>query len=170
PKLHLEIRQASLNKENPMTSRTVIAGATGLIWSNLADHLISKGWEVHGIARKPESSIPGVRPVAADLLEPEALRVTGQCSAPEVASSLGAAMPTKRRDESLIRYFAPYDPFEAGRVMGKSEKNRVRTQVRPHSLNHNCLFLSYHLLLAEELAVSIGRKHGNQKLSPTTLQ
>src|SRR5258708_7594888 len=57
-----------------MTLRAVIAGATGLIGSNLAEHLVSRGWEVHGIARKPESSIPGVRPVAADLLEPEALR------------------------------------------------------------------------------------------------
>ena len=57
-----------------MTSRAVIAGATGLIGSNLAEHLVSKGWEVHGIARKPQTGIPGVRPVAADLLEPEALR------------------------------------------------------------------------------------------------
>jgi nucleoside-diphosphate-sugar epimerase len=57
-----------------MTSRAVIAGVTGLIGSNLAEHLISKGWEVHGIARKPQSGIPGVRRIAADLLEPEALR------------------------------------------------------------------------------------------------
>jgi nucleoside-diphosphate-sugar epimerase len=57
-----------------MTGRAVIAGVTGLIGSNLAEHLVSKGWEVHGIARKPQTGIPGVRPVAADLLEPEALR------------------------------------------------------------------------------------------------
>jgi nucleoside-diphosphate-sugar epimerase len=56
-----------------MTSRALIAGVTGLIGSNLAEHLVSRGWEVHGLARKPES-IPGVRPVAADLLNPEALR------------------------------------------------------------------------------------------------
>ena len=31
-----------------MTSRAVIAGATGLIGSNLANHLVSKGWEVYG--------------------------------------------------------------------------------------------------------------------------
>jgi len=47
-----------------------------LIGSNLATHLIAKGWEVYGVARKPESSIPGVRPIAADLLEPEALRTS----------------------------------------------------------------------------------------------
>ena len=43
-----------------MTSRALIAGATCLIGGNLAEHLVSKGWEVHGLARKPESSIPGV--------------------------------------------------------------------------------------------------------------
>src|SRR5438309_2851874 len=57
-----------------MTSRALIAGATGLIGSNLANHLVSKGWEVYGVARKPQTGIPGVRPVAADLLEPESLR------------------------------------------------------------------------------------------------
>jgi nucleoside-diphosphate-sugar epimerase len=62
------------NKEKSMTGRAVIVGATGLIGSNLAEHLLSKGWEVYGIARTPQGSIPGVRPIAADLLEPEALR------------------------------------------------------------------------------------------------
>jgi nucleoside-diphosphate-sugar epimerase len=57
-----------------MATRAVIAGVTGLIGGNLAEHLVSKGWEVHGIARKPLSGIPGVRPIAADLLDPEALR------------------------------------------------------------------------------------------------
>jgi hypothetical protein len=51
-----------------MILRALIAGATGLIGSNLADHLVSKGWEVYGIARNPESSIPGVRPVAAFII------------------------------------------------------------------------------------------------------
>src|SRR6516162_2888935 len=57
-----------------MSSRALIAGVTGLIGGNLAEHLVSKGWEVYGIARKPQGGIPGARPVAADLLEPEALR------------------------------------------------------------------------------------------------
>src|SRR5215472_5963004 len=57
-----------------MASRALIAGVTGLIGGNLAEHLVSKGWGVHGIARKPQGGIPGVRPVAADLLEPKALR------------------------------------------------------------------------------------------------
>jgi nucleoside-diphosphate-sugar epimerase len=59
-----------------MASRALIAGVTGLIGSNLAEHLVSRGWEVYGIARKPQGVSPGVRPVAADLLEPEALRAS----------------------------------------------------------------------------------------------
>ena len=57
-----------------MTARAVIAGVTGLIGDNLAEHLLAKDWEAHGTARKPQSVIHGVRPVAADLLEPETLR------------------------------------------------------------------------------------------------
>ena len=59
-----------------MTRRALIAGVTGLIGSNLAEHLISKNWEVYGIARKAKSGIRGVRPIAADLLELEALRTS----------------------------------------------------------------------------------------------
>jgi nucleoside-diphosphate-sugar epimerase len=57
-----------------MTLRALIAGATGLIGSNLAEHLVTKRWEVHGIARKPQAIVAGVRPIAADLLDPAALR------------------------------------------------------------------------------------------------
>jgi nucleoside-diphosphate-sugar epimerase len=59
-----------------MTFRAVIAGATGLIGSNLAEHLIANGWEVNGIARQPQSGIRGVRTVAADLMDPQALRAS----------------------------------------------------------------------------------------------
>jgi len=59
-----------------LKSRALIAGATGLIGSNLAEHLLSKGWEVYGVARKSQTAIPRVRPVAADLLEPEELRAS----------------------------------------------------------------------------------------------
>ncbi len=59
-----------------MASRAVIAGATGIVGNNLAAHLVAKGWEVHGLARRPQTGIPGVRPVAADLLDPEALRAS----------------------------------------------------------------------------------------------
>src|SRR5258708_3866234 len=58
-----------------MTRRALIAGVTGLIGSNLAEHLISKNWDVYGLARKPSSGVRGVKPIAADLLDPEALRI-----------------------------------------------------------------------------------------------
>jgi GDP-D-mannose dehydratase len=52
-----------------MTSRALIAGVTGLIGSNLAEHLISKNWEVYGVARKPQDVVPRVQPIAADMLD-----------------------------------------------------------------------------------------------------
>jgi nucleoside-diphosphate-sugar epimerase len=54
-----------------MATRALIAGVSGIVGNNLASHLVSRGWEVHGIARKPHGGIPGVRPIAADLLDPE---------------------------------------------------------------------------------------------------
>jgi len=59
-----------------MTQRALIAGVSGIVGYNLASHLIDLGWEVHGLARKPTSNLPGVRPVAADLLKPETFRGT----------------------------------------------------------------------------------------------
>jgi nucleoside-diphosphate-sugar epimerase len=59
-----------------MASRALIAGVTGIVGNNLAAHLVSEGWEVHGLARRPQTGIPGVRPVAADLLDPEGLRAS----------------------------------------------------------------------------------------------
>ena len=81
-----------------MTLRAVIAGVTGLAGSNLAEHLISKGWEVHGVARKPQSGIPGVRPIAADLLELEASGLRSPASTPPMFSSRpGSAGRARRR-------------------------------------------------------------------------
>jgi nucleoside-diphosphate-sugar epimerase len=57
-----------------MASRALIAGVSGIVGNNLASHLVSKGWEVFGLARKPQVGIEGARPVAADLLDPESLR------------------------------------------------------------------------------------------------
>jgi len=57
-----------------MTPRALIAGVSGIVGNNLASHLISRGWEVFGLARKPQVGIAGLHPVAADLLEVGALR------------------------------------------------------------------------------------------------
>jgi nucleoside-diphosphate-sugar epimerase len=51
----------------------LIAGVTGIVGNNLAAHLISQGWQVLGLARNPSTAIPGVQPIAVDLLDPASL-------------------------------------------------------------------------------------------------
>lgn len=57
-----------------MNRRALIVGASGITGRNPAAHLVSLGWDVAGLARTPPADLPGVNPLAADLLEPEALR------------------------------------------------------------------------------------------------
>jgi nucleoside-diphosphate-sugar epimerase len=61
----------------------LIVGASGIVGSNLARHLLKQGWQVHGLARRPPTDLEGLRPVAADLLDPASLQ-----------SALGAVRPT----------------------------------------------------------------------------
>ncbi|MGI4746283.1 MAG: SDR family oxidoreductase [Janthinobacterium lividum] len=56
-----------------MTETALIVGSSGIVGNNLARHLVDKGWQVHGLARRPIAT-EGVLPVAADLLDPAALR------------------------------------------------------------------------------------------------
>ena len=58
-----------------MTSSALVIGATGVAGKNLAWHLRQRGWEVHGLARRPPLDIDGVLPIAADLLDSEFLRL-----------------------------------------------------------------------------------------------
>jgi nucleoside-diphosphate-sugar epimerase len=67
------IRTSSLNGKVTMTKTALIAGASGIVGNNLARHLLSKGWEVHGLARRPPADIEGLRPVRADLLDRDGL-------------------------------------------------------------------------------------------------
>jgi nucleoside-diphosphate-sugar epimerase len=57
-----------------MTKVALIAGVTGIVGNNLAHQLLSNGWKVHGLARRPSTHIDGVNFVAADLLDPASLR------------------------------------------------------------------------------------------------
>lgn len=57
-----------------MTRSALIAGASGIVGNNLARHLLQNGWNVAGLARNPPSDIDGLQPIAADLLDPDALR------------------------------------------------------------------------------------------------
>jgi nucleoside-diphosphate-sugar epimerase len=56
-----------------MTRIALIAGASGIVGGALAEHLVSRGWTVHGLARRPVA-IPGVLPIAADLMDAGALK------------------------------------------------------------------------------------------------
>jgi nucleoside-diphosphate-sugar epimerase len=56
-----------------MDRTALVVGASGIVGNNLANHLLDKGWAVHGLARRPPKDIPGLQPVAADLLDPSSL-------------------------------------------------------------------------------------------------
>jgi nucleoside-diphosphate-sugar epimerase len=57
-----------------MSRTALIAGVTGIVGINLAQHLLSNGWEVHGLARRASNNIEGVDFIATDLLDAAALR------------------------------------------------------------------------------------------------
>jgi nucleoside-diphosphate-sugar epimerase len=57
-----------------MTGSALVVGASGIVGNNLGRHLSERGWQVHGLARKPPTDIPGVLPVTADLLDPASIR------------------------------------------------------------------------------------------------
>jgi nucleoside-diphosphate-sugar epimerase len=57
-----------------MAGSALVVGASGIVGNNLARHLHRRGWQVHGLARRPPTDIEGVTAVAADLLDPATLR------------------------------------------------------------------------------------------------
>jgi nucleoside-diphosphate-sugar epimerase len=65
-----------------MVRSAVIAGVSGIVGSNLAKRLVADGWEVRGLARRPPADLPGVIPVAADLLDAGALAAALTGTAP----------------------------------------------------------------------------------------
>jgi nucleoside-diphosphate-sugar epimerase len=57
-----------------MAASALIAGVSGIVGNNLARHLLRRGWQVIGLARRPSDDIDGLHPVAADLLDPAGLQ------------------------------------------------------------------------------------------------
>jgi nucleoside-diphosphate-sugar epimerase len=55
-----------------MPNSALIVGAGGIVGGNLAERLLTQGWQVHGLARRPTFHNPAVKPVAADLTDSEA--------------------------------------------------------------------------------------------------
>jgi nucleoside-diphosphate-sugar epimerase len=58
-----------------MPGTALVAGASGIIGSSLARQLVAEGWTTYGLARSPRSEVEGLRPVAADLLDPASLKI-----------------------------------------------------------------------------------------------
>jgi nucleoside-diphosphate-sugar epimerase len=56
-----------------MDKIALIVGASGIIGSNLANELLANGWTTYGLARRPQTDLPGLHPIAADLLDPASL-------------------------------------------------------------------------------------------------
>jgi nucleoside-diphosphate-sugar epimerase len=56
-----------------MDEIALVVGASGIIGGNLCQELLTNGWTTYGLARNPNSDIAGLRPVAADLLDPASL-------------------------------------------------------------------------------------------------
>jgi nucleoside-diphosphate-sugar epimerase len=65
-----------------MAGSALVVGASGIVGNNLAQHLHRRGWRVYGLARRPPTGLEGVLPVAADLMDPESLRVALQSLRP----------------------------------------------------------------------------------------
>lgn len=57
-----------------MKRLALVAGITGIGGSHVARELLARGWNVAGLSRRPPQDLPGVRHIAADLLDPSALQ------------------------------------------------------------------------------------------------
>ncbi|MDY7575701.1 SDR family oxidoreductase [Actimicrobium sp. CCI2.3] len=128
-----------------MQKTALVVGATGIGGSNLAAELIKQGWTVYGLARNPRDDIPGLRPVAVDLLDQAALQTALADIAPTnvflttwmrqeneaanirvngalVRHVLAALAPKKSvRHVSLVtglkHYLGPFDSYASGATL-----------------------------------------------------
>jgi nucleoside-diphosphate-sugar epimerase len=66
-----------------MPVSALVVGASDIVGNSLANHLVQRGWEVHGLARWPPADIEGVTPVVANLLDPASLRSALKGQRPE---------------------------------------------------------------------------------------
>ncbi|MCX3266048.1 SDR family oxidoreductase [Pedobacter agri] len=59
-----------------MDKIALVVGASGITGSNLAIKLIADGWNTYGLARNPNLEINNLKPVAADLLDLDGLKLS----------------------------------------------------------------------------------------------
>jgi nucleoside-diphosphate-sugar epimerase len=73
-----------------------VVGATGIVGQNLGARLVAEGWEVHGLSRSGRAPGTGVRPLRADLSDPEGLTRALDGVAPHlVAITAWTRMPSE---------------------------------------------------------------------------
>ena len=58
-----------------MDKIALVVGSSGIIGSNLAEKLLSFGWETYGLARNPNAENSKLKPIAADLMDIDSLRL-----------------------------------------------------------------------------------------------
>lgn len=56
-----------------MQKKALVVGVSGITGSNLAERLLTEGWTVYGLARNPAIELPGLLPIAGDLLRKDSL-------------------------------------------------------------------------------------------------
>jgi nucleoside-diphosphate-sugar epimerase len=65
-----------------VTGRALVVGVTGISGGNVAQRLLADGWDVAGISRRPDGLDARITPLAADLLDAEAVAAAVRGSAP----------------------------------------------------------------------------------------
>ncbi|WP_158918344.1 SDR family oxidoreductase [Caulobacter sp. S45] len=108
-----------------MQRTALVVGSTGIVGSNLARRLLEQGWKVHGLARRPQTDLPGLQPLAADLTDAE-----------------GVKAPLTGLDPTHV-FFATWlrQPTEAEncRVNGAMVRNLLQALPRGGALEHVAL-------------------------------
>ena len=56
-----------------MQRTALVVGVTGIGGNHVARELLTRGWQVAGLSRRAPADLPGVRHIAADLLDPASL-------------------------------------------------------------------------------------------------
>ena len=91
-----------------MTDKALIVGASGIVGSALTAELTGAGWDVAGLARRPDA-LDGVTPIAADLQDPAALaRALAGIDPSHVFIATWARQPTEaeniRVNRAMVRH------------------------------------------------------------------
>jgi nucleoside-diphosphate-sugar epimerase len=102
-----------------VTRRALVVGVTGISGGNVAQRLLADGWDVAGICRRPDGLDARVTPLAADLLDAEAVAAAVRGSAPtHVFFTTWSRRATEAENCEAYAKVQPDTPFseEQGRL------------------------------------------------------